>query len=312
MRFTERVITTPSFGFRFKASSDSYDFSTIPRILDIYLYFRIRHSFAHLRPVILSADWSISRLQSWTCSRLPTVAEFVKLTQSIVIEIQRQSADLYKVQLCNRQFFVVSTAIYVVKVYECHPLDYTPIAFDERVTFGFNAPGHCLVSVRLLHCMRVRLRNGYTRAYAQIMQHTHTHKTVTGRVEARKLLSRRRQSNYSEEIWTSSLHWYQKRTNSSSFDNGPLMTSETHAKKPWFYGFSLKIGIFFFNFINGFLLLTFTLPTGITNRKLFNIKDIHYRSLHAEDGWFNIQYKDTSIRKIRKHEEYRLKQTQNP
>ena len=70
----------------------------------IYLYFRIRHSFARLRPVILSADWSISRLQSWTCSSLSTVAEFVKLTQSFVIEIQRQSADLYKVQLCNRQF----------------------------------------------------------------------------------------------------------------------------------------------------------------------------------------------------------------
>ena len=71
----------------------------------IYLYFRIRHSFTHLRPVILPADWSISRLQSWTCLSLPTVAEFVILTESIIIEIQRQSADLYKVQLCNRQFF---------------------------------------------------------------------------------------------------------------------------------------------------------------------------------------------------------------
>ena len=30
----------------------------------IYLYFRIRHSFAHLRTVILSADWSIRGLQS--------------------------------------------------------------------------------------------------------------------------------------------------------------------------------------------------------------------------------------------------------
>ena len=49
----------------------------------------------------------------------------------------------------------------------------------------------------LLYCMRVRLRNGYTQAYAQIMQHTHTHKAVTGPVEAKKLLSRRRQSNYS-------------------------------------------------------------------------------------------------------------------
>ena len=50
--------------------------------------------------------------------------------------------------------------------------------------------------VHLLHCMRVRLRNGYTQAYAQIMQRTHTHKAVTGRVEAKELLSRRRQSNY--------------------------------------------------------------------------------------------------------------------
>ena len=89
-------------GMKFSLSYSSFPIS--PRILD-YLYFRIRHSLAHLRPVILSADWSISRLQSWTCSSLSTVAEFVKLTQSIVIEIQRQSADLYKVQLCNRQFF---------------------------------------------------------------------------------------------------------------------------------------------------------------------------------------------------------------
>ena len=49
----------------------------------------------------------------------------------------------------------------------------------------------------LLHCMLVRLRNGYTQAYAQIMQHTHMHTAVTGHVEAKKLLSRRRQSNYS-------------------------------------------------------------------------------------------------------------------
>ena len=92
-----------------------------------WIYTRIRDSFEHLRPVILSADWSIRRLQSWTCSSLPTVAEFVKLTQSIAIEIQRQPADLYKVQLCNRQFFVGVPAIYVVKVwvspawlYLCH------------------------------------------------------------------------------------------------------------------------------------------------------------------------------------------------
>ena len=62
---------------------------------------------------------------------------------------------------------------------------YTPIAFDERVTFWLQRAGSCtaLCVCALLHCMRMRLRNGYTQAYAQIMQHIHTHKAVTGRVE---------------------------------------------------------------------------------------------------------------------------------
>ena len=34
---------------------------------------------------------------------------------------------------------------------------YSPIAFGERVTIGFNASSYCLVSVRLLHYFRVRL-----------------------------------------------------------------------------------------------------------------------------------------------------------
>ena len=38
--------------------------------------------------------------------------------------------------------------------------------------------------------MRVQLRNGYMQAYVQIMQNTHTHKAVTGGIEAKKLLSR--------------------------------------------------------------------------------------------------------------------------
>ena len=63
--------------------------------------------------------------------------------------------------------------------------------------FGFNTPGHCLVRTCLLHCMRVWLCNGYAQTYVQIMQHRHTHKAVTRRIEAKNLLSRRRQSNYS-------------------------------------------------------------------------------------------------------------------
>ena len=52
--------------------------------------------------------------------------------------------------------------------------------------------------VCLLHCLRVHLRNGYTRAYAQIKQHGHTHKAVDVLVKANRLLSRRRQSDYSK------------------------------------------------------------------------------------------------------------------
>ena len=40
--------------------------------------------------------------------------------------------------------------------------------------FSFNAPFYCLVRVHLLHNMHAQLRNGYTWAYAQIMQRTHT------------------------------------------------------------------------------------------------------------------------------------------
>ena len=44
-------------------------------------------------------------------------------------------------------------------------------------------------------CCILCVCDGYTQAYVQIMQHMHMHKAVTGRVEAKKLLSRRRQSN---------------------------------------------------------------------------------------------------------------------
>ena len=79
----------------------------ISGILDILIILQDKTLFCAFEAVILSADWSIRGLQSWTCSRLPIFAEFVKLKQSIVIDIQRQSADLYKVQLCNRRHFSI-------------------------------------------------------------------------------------------------------------------------------------------------------------------------------------------------------------
>ena len=74
---------------------------------------------------------------------------------------------------------------------------YSLIAFDERVTFCFNASDHCLVCVRMLKYLRVGSRITITQSHTHTMQQTHTHRAVTGRVEAKKLLSRQRQSEYS-------------------------------------------------------------------------------------------------------------------
>ena len=50
--------------------------------------------------------------------------------------------------------------------------------------------------VRMLHYLRVGLRITITQSHVHTMQQTHTHKAVTGRVEAKMLLSRRRQSEH--------------------------------------------------------------------------------------------------------------------
>ena len=50
--------------------------------------------------------------------------------------------------------------------------------------------------VRMLHYLRVGLRITITQSHTHTMQQTRMHKAVTLRVEAKKLLSRRRQSEY--------------------------------------------------------------------------------------------------------------------
>ena len=72
---------------------------------------------------------------------------------------------------------------------------YSLIAFDERVTFWLQRV-QSLVRVCMLHYLRVGSRITITQSHKHTMQQTHTHKAVTGRVEAKKLLSRRRQSEY--------------------------------------------------------------------------------------------------------------------
>ena len=84
--------------------------------------------------------------------------------------------------------------------------------------FGCNASGHCLMRVRMLHYLRVGLRIIITQTNTRTMQQTHTHKSVTGHVEAKKLLSRRRQSEYSVQV-----SWYQ-----SMGETCCLLTSTRH------------------------------------------------------------------------------------
>ena len=52
----------------------------------------------------------------------------------------------------------------------------------------------------MLHYLHIGLRITITQSHTHTMQQTHTHKAVTRRVEAKKLLSRQRQSEYSATI----------------------------------------------------------------------------------------------------------------
>ena len=97
---------------------------------------------------------------------------------------------------------LLTSYLYISQLYVCIDSDYSLIAFDERVTFwlqAFNASGHCLVHVRMLYYLRVGLRITITQSHTHTMQQTCTHKTVTRHAEAKKLLSRRRQLEYSME-----------------------------------------------------------------------------------------------------------------
>ena len=55
----------------------------------------------------------------------------------------------------------------------------------------------CMCVLRILHYLHVGLRITITQSHKHTMQQTRTHKAVTRCVEAKKLLSRRRQSEYS-------------------------------------------------------------------------------------------------------------------
>ena len=51
---------------------------------------------------------------------------------------------------------------------------------------------HCLVHLHILHSLHMRLAYNIMQSHPHTMQQMHMHKSETGRVEAKKLLSRRR------------------------------------------------------------------------------------------------------------------------
>ena len=67
--------------------------------------------------------------------------------------------------------------------------------------------GHCLVHVHMLHYLRVGLRITITQSHTHTMQQTRTPKAVTQHVEAKKLLSRRNQSEYSYDTLYDEYVW---------------------------------------------------------------------------------------------------------
>ena len=84
-------------------------------------------------------------------------------------------------------------------------LCYSLITFDERVSFGFNASAHCLAHLYVALFVCRLMFNQYAIAHAYNAANTHTNE-VTGRIEAKKLLSCRRQLDYTVDTFHSTIH----------------------------------------------------------------------------------------------------------
>ena len=121
-----------------------------------------------------------------------------------VLRIRRQRTCLIENKI---NLFSPNWPIRVIRVIflKINPYYYSLIAFDKRVTFWlqrlWSLPCACvyvaLFARRLTYITIIQ-------SHMHTMQQTHTHKAVTGRVEAKKLLSCRRQSEYNMciyQIW---------------------------------------------------------------------------------------------------------------
>ena len=80
-----------------------------------------------------------------------------------------------------------------------YKVTYSLIAFDRESNFFCVRSLPCACGFVAL--LRVGSRITITQSHTHAMQQTHKHKAVTGHVEAKKLLSRRRQSEYSQGWW---------------------------------------------------------------------------------------------------------------
>ena len=92
---------------------------------------------------------------------------------------------------CSNSFFNCNRTVEIP--------NYSPIAFDERVTFWLrrvrSLPWVCAygaLSVSEAHIQKKTI----TQLHMHTMQHRHTHKAVTKRVKAKKLLSCQRQLDF--------------------------------------------------------------------------------------------------------------------
>ena len=125
------------------------------------------HSAPHNSSVTQQKSYSISHLLSTVTTLWPD--------SDCVVTVDNcwQSGDYTAICSSDTVLSAVFNSRYTVTIQsQCSDCAYSPIVFDKRVTIWLYP---CLVHVCLLGCGGVRVRNGYTQACAQIMQHTCTH-----------------------------------------------------------------------------------------------------------------------------------------
>ena len=131
---------------------------------------------------------SYSRLPSHFAWLHPIQGWWAMLSEKHSVQATQYYTTVLKQMIKDEKHFKMATIVWLPSTREW--------------LFGFNASGHCLVRVCILNYLRVGLRITITQSHMHTMQQTYTHKAVTRRDEVKKLLSRRRQSEYSIHFLT--------------------------------------------------------------------------------------------------------------